>query len=474
MSRVLIVDDEPNIAWALKEALGDEGFEVSATASAEEAWGLIDQSEPDLVLLDVRLPGVDGLTTMERLRQEHRDLPVIVMTAFGSLETAVRAVRNGAYDYLTKPFDLDVMLSLVHRAINSRSSSGAASARLDDGAASDSQESVLLGKSPQMQEIFRKIALLAAHDVPVLITGESGTGKEVVAKAIHQHSLRQDGPFVPVCVPALPANLVESELFGHVKGAFTGATAQRQGLLSQAHRGTAFFDEIGDIELSLQVKLLRILESHQVQPVGSAQSVPSDFRLLAATNRNLSEMVRDDQFREDLFYRLNVFHLHIAPLRDRRDDVLPLAEHFLSQQKRTDALTFSEATRAELESRRWYGNVRELKHAVQYAAVMCRSGNIEPSDLPEPLSPNQTAGQGGHSIEAAVSDWMEKTFQRATEEGSPSGVYQAFLEVVEPVLFEETLKRTNGNRKEASQILGVHRQTLREKMRRYGMEGDAE
>ncbi len=473
MSRVLIVDDEPNIAWALKEALSDEGHQVTASASAEEALTVIDKDVPDLIMLDVRLPGIDGLTTLENLKQSHRELPIIVMTAFGSLDTAVRAVRHGAFDYLTKPFDLDTAITLVQRAIESTSGNKVTTGSTSDSLSADDTP-VLLGRSPQMQEIFRKIALLAGHDVPVLITGESGTGKEVVANAIHRHSLRQDGPFVPVCVPALPANLVESELFGHVKGAFTGATSQRHGLLSQAHGGTAFFDEIGDVELSLQVKLLRSLETRQVQPVGGTQLIPSDFRLIAATNRDLSALVRDNQFREDLFYRLNVFHLPLPPLRERPDDILQLAEYFMSLHKSMGPLTLSDAARAELLSRRWYGNVRELKHAIQYAAVMCRSKRIEPADLPPPLSPNESPVRSAGTIDSAVTTWMENTLNQASDPSLLTGVYQSFLEAVEPILFNQTLKRTNGNRKEASQILGLHRQTLREKMKRYGMEGDAE
>ncbi|HEV7999522.1 MAG TPA: sigma-54 dependent transcriptional regulator, partial [Planctomycetaceae bacterium] len=282
MSHVLIVDDEPSICWGFRELLAEEGYEVSVASSAEEALELAESALPDAVVLDVRLPGRDGLSTIQDLRRRIGAAPIIVITAFGNLETAVRALEEGAYDYLTKPFDLEQISEVLRRALR-RSSTIAAPANDDRSIAPET----FIGTSPAMQAVFKQIALVAPSDVPVLITGESGTGKELVAQAVHRHSRRREAPFLPTCLAALSPGLIESELFGHVRGAFTGAEQARQGLLELADGGTVFLDEIGDVPLPVQVKLLRAFEQHEVTPVGDARSRRSDFRVLAATNRPL-------------------------------------------------------------------------------------------------------------------------------------------------------------------------------------------
>ncbi|MDA1214381.1 MAG: sigma-54 dependent transcriptional regulator, partial [Planctomycetota bacterium] len=303
MSTVLIVDDEPAICWALEQALTDHGHRVLTAPNGEDALIMAEQTKPDVVLMDVRLPGHDGLTVMKELQQKFAETPVIVMTAFGNLETAVDAVSHGAFEYLTKPFDLDAAVEIIRRAlapIHSMETRGT------DTTTDDANRGFLLGVSKPMQTIFRQIALVAERDIPVLITGESGTGKELIATAIHRYGKRSAGPFVPICVPAMSENLIESELFGHVRGAFTGAETERTGLLNLSHGGTAFFDEMGDMTLATQVKLLRVLETKSVFPVGSNLSMTTDFRLVAATNRDVEEMVAAGELREDLYYRLNV------------------------------------------------------------------------------------------------------------------------------------------------------------------------
>ncbi|MEZ6046236.1 MAG: sigma-54 dependent transcriptional regulator [Planctomycetaceae bacterium] len=313
--------------------------------------------------------------------------------------------------------------------------------------------------------------LVADNDVPVLITGESGTGKELVATAIHRYSTRNQQALVPVCVPALSESLVESDLFGHVQGAFTGADTQRTGLLSLAHQGSAFFDEIGDIALSTQVKLLRVLENKQVTPVGSNQSKESDFRLIAATNRNLEEMVARGEFRQDLYYRLNVFRIELPPLRDRREDIPILAQHFLDQLQSPRNRWLSRRTLDELQQREWFGNVRELKNVIEHAAIVNRAEVIEPEDLPQPV-PQLVADETRKpdDLSAAVRNWMEERLQTEEANTTTGNIYESFLEATESILLKQALDATRGNRQEAARRLGIHRQTLREKLKRYDIQ----
>ncbi len=325
VKHILIVDDEEAVCWSLERALGREGHSVAVAASAEQAFALLARQRPDVMILDVRLPGMDGLTALTRIRQIVPDLPVIVVTAFGDLPTAVRAVEGGAFDYLAKPFDLSQALETVHRALHRRpipeTKESAETATIGP--------EEIVGRGPAMQAVFKRIALVASRDACVLITGESGTGKELVARAIHRYSARRDRPFLPVHVAALNPNLVESELFGHARGAFTGATEARPGLLALANGGTVFLDELADIPLPVQVKLLRVLEHNEVLPVGGHQPQPLDIRILTATHQDLTRCVAEGRFRHDLYFRLNVFQIALPPLRERPEDIEPLAEHFL-------------------------------------------------------------------------------------------------------------------------------------------------
>jgi DNA-binding NtrC family response regulator len=473
MSHVLIVDDEPSICWGFRELLADEGYNVSVASSAEEALELTDQAVPDAVVLDVRLPGRDGLSTIQDLRRRIGSAPIIVITAFGNLDTAVRALEEGAYDYLTKPFDLEQVSEVLRRALR-RSSASAVAATIDERLVA---AETFIGSSPAMQAVFKQIALVAPSDVPVLITGESGTGKELVAQAIHQHSRRKDAPYLPTCLAALSAGLIESELFGHVRGAFTGAEQARQGLLELADSGTVFLDEIGDVPLPVQVKLLRAIEQHEVTPVGDARARRTDFRVLAATNRPLEELVARGEFREDLFYRLGVFHIHVPPLRERVEDIPLLARAFLrtaSGGGRTPLLT--EGALRELSSRRWPGNVRELRNAVERAALVARGGEIEADHFPPP-SPisSRTTHAPADQLELHTTSWAAEHLPEADRSGADpenGDLLERFLRVVEPPLLKAVLDHCKGNRAAAARMLGIHRATLRQKLSDCGLSGD--
>src|SRR6516225_12120348 len=324
MSHILIVDDEEAVCWALKKALGKLAHQVAVASSAEEAFRLVARQLPDAIILDVRLPGLDGLSALAQLQMLSKDAPIIVVTAFGNLSTAVRAVEGGAFDYLAKPFDLDQALDTVARALRRRTLQQTPTEPAHAENFEPPEE--MVGASPAMQTVFKRIALVAARDACVLITGESGTGKELVARAVHRYSSRRDRPFLPVHIAALNPGLVESELFGHVKGAFTGAAQARPGLLALADGGTVFLDELADIPLPVQVKLLRVLEHAEILPVGGQQAQPLNVRILAATHQDLERRIADGHFRHDLFFRLNVFQIALPPLRERLDDLEPLAE----------------------------------------------------------------------------------------------------------------------------------------------------
>jgi DNA-binding NtrC family response regulator len=467
MGRILIVDDEASIAWAFREFLADEGHRVELAASAEEALRVAERGGLDAVVLDVRLPGMDGLTALRPLRERIGAAPVVVMTAFGDLETAVRAIDGGAFDYLVKPFDLDRAATVVRRALES------ARPATRGGDEATPRAGSLIGSSPAMQEVFKKIALVASADIPVLITGESGTGKELVARAIHAHGARRGGPFLPICLPALSPGLVEAELFGHLRGAFTGASHERKGLLELAHGGTVLLDEVGDVPPAVQVKLLRAIEHREVTPVGDARPRPADFRVVAATNRPLAELIADGRFREDLFYRLNVFPIHLPPLRERREDIPALAEHFLGQAFPSPAggARLSAEALAELGSRPWAGNVRELRNAVEHAAIVARAGSILPEHLPAPApvaSPTDSSPVG--DLGERIAQWAREESRHPDPHRAEASLYDRFVELTEAPLLRTVMQLCGQNRAAAAQMLGIHRATLRQKLRRYGIE----
>ena len=467
MSRILVIDDEPAIGWSLREFLTDTGHDVRLASSGNEGWDLWTSFNPEIVILDVRLPDTDGLTLLERFRHNNPAVPVIVMTAFGDLTTAVRAVELGAFDYMTKPFDLDHAASVVARARECRSPTTASmsiTARDDDAQ--------LLGTSAPMQQVYKQIALAVTSDSPVLIVGETGTGKELVASAIHRHGRRKRGPFVPVCLAALNPSVLESELFGHARGSFTGAADERAGLIEQAEGGTLFLDEIGDTPMTVQVKLLRFLESRQYSRVGSNQVITSDVRIVAATHRRLNELIRSGEFREDLFFRLRGIEIEVPPLRDRLSDIALLATAFWNHiaPERIDHTLNAEFLDA-LKSRRWRGNVRELRAAITQAALSARGGPLLPQYLPQ-VTDSQQSTASVASLQSAIEAWVRERLAGMSAVASEGTLYRDFLAAIEPALLKTVLTACDSNRAAAARCLGLDRTTLRTRLRSYDLDGN--
>ncbi len=468
-STVLVVDDEPTICWGFERLLREEGHHVLVASSAEAGLKLAREHTLSLVLLDVRLPGESGLSALPKFREATGDAPLIVMTAFGDLETAVTAVRQGASDYLTKPFSLDEAGQACRRALRRAETSAGESSATNYGSARRPQgepSHQLVGNSAAMQKVFRQIALVAASELSVLITGETGTGKELVAAAIHRHSHRKDQPYLAVAPVAFSPSLLESELFGHVRGAFTGATEDRKGLFETASGGTILLDEIGDLPLAAQVKLLRVLEQRQVVRVGEVQPRACDVRILAATHRDLRRGVSDGTFREDLLYRLSAVTIELPALRSRPEDIVPLVRHFLNELGYPAADNAVDSSLAPLlEQRPWYGNVRELRNAVEHAAVVARGRPLDISDFPPPQISDTSVEA---STAAVVAAWTQRELEQGAD--TPQPLYERFLQATEPALLKTVLKQTGGNRAAAAEQLGMHRGTLRERMKRYGLE----
>jgi len=465
MSRILIIDDEPAIGWSLREILSDEGHTVEVAASVEAGLESCTRFMPEAMLLDVRLPGRDGISAIPELRSIVPEAPVVVMTAFGDLDTAVRAVSSGAFDYLVKPFDLESVSRIIARALATRSQQEVAGTE-QSAAAAEGQ--LLVGASPPMQEVFKQISLVAPTDLPVLITGPTGTGKDLAARAIHAHSPRRGGPFIATSLGALAPSVIESELFGHVRGAFTGAASDRPGLFAMAAGGTLFLDEIGETPLDVQVKLLRALENREVTPVGAAAPRPLDVRVIAATNRDLEAAIRAGTFRDDLYHRLHVFPISMPPLAGRGDDIETLAKHFLSRQAAgRQGPKLSGAFLTAIRGRDWPGNVRELKHAVEYAAVVARGGMLGPEHLPSPPAAGGKPPRGtapDEQVVAAVRDWVDAAL--ATDGAGSGDLHAKLLSLVETTLAEKVVESADGNRTAAAKLLGLDRATLRSKLSR--------
>lgn len=455
MSRILIIDDEPAICWSLKERLVDQKHDVQIAASMERAKSILDQFSPDVMVLDIRLPGQDGLSAIPELRVRCPATPIIVMTAFGDLQTVVQAMNRGAFEYLVKPFELSEFLSVVERALQPKPP---ASSNEDVD-----ESNQLIGRGPAMQSVFKTIALVSSTDFPVLITGETGTGKELVAEAIHRHSLRSDKRFLRVSLPSLSPTVIESELFGHVKGSFTGAVEDRAGLFELADDGTIFLDEIGETPLAIQVKLLRVLESRQFTRVGSNEERTTSARLLAATNRNLESMIAQGTFRADLYHRLKVFSFELPPLKTRPEDLQPLVDYFLSRYPQATRPSMTDDFMSAISLRDWTGNVRELKNAIDHAVVMARGGPLTARHLPPPATSTSGPLESGEPLETAVAAWVRRQIDIGGDDSS-NDLYRRFLHAAESALFDEVLSHTQQNRSAAAKILGLDRATLRTKL----------
>ena len=466
---ILLVEDDGAIATVIIAALEDEGFAITRCTSIAERDRHLEGGYFEVMLTDVMLEDGDGLQSLSSVRDTAPDMPVIVLSAQNTLDTAVRASDSDAFEYFPKPFDLDELVRAVRQAAASRQSSPEAVQYTEEG-----DGMPLVGRSQAMQGVYRMIARVLRNDLTVLVTGESGTGKELVAEAIHQLGSRRTGPFVAVNTAAIPQDLVESELFGHEKGAFTGAVAQAIGKFEQANGGTLFLDEIGDMPPEAQTRLLRALQSGRIRRVGGRQEIAVDVRIVAATNRDLMPLIEAGKFREDLFYRLNVVPIELPPLRERREDIEVLAQHFLAQAMEEglpQRLLTADAFET-LQRRHWRGNVRELRNAMYRLAVMSRKDEIDSEALVDALgeerSPvfSEEQDHPGAVIGAALDQWL-------LAEDPPSGtVYGSALAAFEKPLIEHALRRTGGNQLRAAKLLGINRNTLRKRITELRIEPD--
>ena len=466
--RILIADDEDSLRWVLEKGFRGVGYEVTAVKDGNAAFAQIETGPFDLILLDVRMPGMDGLTLLKRTRELRPDAQIVIMTAHGTMETAIQAMQQGAYDYLAKPFDLDEALLLAERAMTAQRLTQEVSS-LRTGLKEVWEFGALVGRHPTMQEVYKAIGRIAASDVSVLLRGESGTGKEVVARALHHYSRRAGRPFVGISAAAIPVTLLESELFGHEKGAFTDAKDRRLGKLELAHGGTVFFDEIGDMPAELQVKLLRALQERSFERVGGHELIRMDVRVLAATHRDLEGMMREGRFREDLFYRLNVVMLSLPSLRERRGDIPLLVEHMLA--KYADSLgerVIDADALDRLVGYAWPGNVRELENVIQRAMVMASAGVILPEHLP--IGPVSAAVVG---TDASLEEIIEKKMHecvRGLRGHTSANLHGLMVGLVEKPLLRAVMRETKGNQVRAAQLLGINRNTLRKKLKEQGID----
>jgi DNA-binding NtrC family response regulator len=452
--RITVVDDDLVTCELLCEVFTQEGFDAQYAQSGESAIEKIAAKRPDVIVSDVRMKtGLDGLVLLDRVRRDHPATPVVLITAFGSIDTAIRAVKEGAFDYISKPFDISVLVSTVRRALASQSAP-APERTPDEEEATAGPARHMVGRSPTMLDVYKMVARVADANAAVMITGESGTGKELVARAIHGNGPRASEPFVGVNCGALSETLLESELFGHVRGSFTGAISNRQGIFEQAGEGTVFLDEIGETSPSLQVKLLRVLQERELVPVGGNASVVVRARVIAASNTELERLVDAGEFRRDLLYRLNVINIHLPPLRERRDDIPLLVSHFLRKYTPSgDQMpSVSDGAMRLLSAWSWPGNVRELENTIERAVTLSRRGAITEEDLPEPIR------QGAAGVPPAATD------PAAFFEGLPT------LDEVERRYLLHVLRAAGGNRKQAAEILGINRRTLYRMAERYKLD----
>jgi two-component system nitrogen regulation response regulator GlnG len=459
---VWIVDDDKSIRWVFEKALARENIAYRAFSSALEALEALDTETPQVVVSDIRMPGESGLTLLQKVRARHATLPVIIMTAYSDLENAVTAFQGGAYEYLPKPFDVDHAVELIRRALNDNQA---------EQSAVEPHEAApeILGQAPAMQNVFRAIGRLAQSNATVMITGESGSGKELVANALHRHSPRAKLPFIAINTAAIPKELLESELFGHERGAFTGAQTTRRGRFEQAEGGTLFLDEIGDMPAELQTRLLRVLSDGNYYRVGGHQPIKANVRVIAATHQDLEARVKQGMFREDLFHRLNVIRLRLPSLRERREDIPLLARHFLrksASELNVEAKRFSEPVIKYLSSLDFPGNVRQLENLCHWLTVMAPAAQIEIEDLPPEIR--------AENVVASDQNWVG-ALEREAEARLARGETRIMDELTnqfEKALILKALAQTGGRRIEAAQLLGIGRNTLTRKVQELGIDGD--
>ncbi|MBG6560034.1 two-component system response regulator NtrC [Pseudomonas aeruginosa] len=462
---VWIVDDDRSIRWVLEKALQQEGMTTVSFDSADSVIGRLGRQQPDVIISDIRMPGASGLDLLAQIRELHPRLPVIIMTAHSDLDSAVASYQGGAFEYLPKPFDVDEAVSLVKRA-----NPPAQEQQGLELPANQARTPEIIGEAPAMQEVFRAIGRLSHSNITVLINGESGTGKELVAHALHRHSPRAASPFIALNMAAIPKDLMESELFGHEKGAFTGAAAQRRGRFEQADGGTLFLDEIGDMPADTQTRLLRVLADGEFYRVGGHTPVKVDVRIIAATHQNLESLVRDGKFREDLFHRLNVIRIHIPRLADRREDIPALARHFLSraaQELAVEPKLLKAETEEYLKNLGWPGNVRQLENTCRWITVMASGREVHIDDLPPELLTQPQDSAPAANWEQALRQWADQALGRGQ-----SNLLDSAVPAFERIMIETALKHTAGRRRDAAVLLGWGRNTLTRKIKELGMNVD--
>ena len=467
MSHILIIDDDDQLRKSFHKLLTQEGYDTGSAASGEAGVAMIHQRCPDVVILDMRLPGMNGFETFSAIHQIEPKLPVIIMTAYGSTETAIEATKMGAFDYILKPFDIPDMLAIIRQAVEA--SRFMRSPIEMNGAPDSAAQDAIIGRSASMQEIYKAIGRVASTDATVLIRGESGTGKELVARAVYQHSLRADQPFLVINCVAIPDTLLESELFGYEKGAFTGANHRRAGKLEQANGGTVFLDEIGDMPFSLQSKMLRLLQERSIERLGGRDPIPVDVRIISATNRDLESAIEAGRFREDLYYRLKVVTIRLPALRERSGDIALLSEYFLSKFSREvgmDCPGMSPDAQALLNRHVWPGNVRELANTIQKAVIFNRGAPVSQEDIAIAIR-EKIPDKNTH--DEPYDQLLRRCLHQALTDYSGDNVFDAIMDQVAGILIGEALNLSAGNRSRAAKLLGLSRPTLHAKIEKYGL-----
>jgi two-component system nitrogen regulation response regulator GlnG len=465
---IIVADDDMTIRVVVAETLRQEGWDIAEAADLPELKTLLENGVGDVVVTDVLMPNGNGLEALPEMIEQRPELPFIVMSAHNTLSTAMAATERGAFDYLPKPFDLDELTTLIKKALENNKN-------LDGGSVVQDEDNILIGRSPKMQEVYRTMARVANTELTILVLGESGTGKELVARALHSYSPRKYNPFVPVNMAAIPKELIESELFGHEKGAFTGASTRTLGRFGQARGGTLFLDEIGDMPLDAQTRLLRVLQEGEYQTVGGQANIKTDVRIIAATNKDLQHLVSVGDFREDLYFRLNVVPMTLPPLRERGKDIVTLAEFFLSKTNEgaTGQKRFDESAKNILMQYEWTGNVRELENTVQRICALYPGSHISGTMVRKEIDRSigiQSGSFGGQkamigdSLSDAVRLHLDHYFDQHEGSLPPVGIYQRILSEIERPLIEKTLKETLGNQVKAATLLGLNRNTLRKKI----------
>ncbi len=466
IERILVADDEESIRWVLSKSLIKKGFQVDLAEDGNQALSRFSSNHYDLAVLDIKMPGLQGLELLKQVQEEYPETLVIIMTAESTMDNAVAAMKNGAYDYLTKPFDLDALDAIILKAQKAAEVTEQIGHLKEELQEQYSFGRSIIGNSQPMQEVYKTLGRVAPSDVTVLVTGESGTGKELIARAIHYNSPRLGKPFIAINCAAIPRDLLESELFGHERGAFTGATERKAGKFEQANGGTLLLDEIGDMPLELQAKLLRVLQEKEITRTGGSQTLKIDVRIVAATNQNIAKLVEEKMFREDLYYRLNVVPINLPSLRKRKDDIPALVDFFLQRTQQDLGISIIECSKEALalfKRHSWPGNIRELENVIKRAALLSPNHVLMPTDFPGLLSGKGTASQD-ESLETLVSRKLENSLAQMDLQ-ELDNLYEMVLHQVERPLINIILNQTRGNQVRTAEILGINRNTLRKKIK---------